>query len=149
MEMKLVLVTVTPNPQVKLISWPQNRVFFNQEEFEEVGAGDTNGFYDFLRLRDGHIVGVRFAPFVELSNICDSATPGPGLRIVGISPTASLELFWEPEVTYDHSLSVDQFFDWNYIFKSTSKKYAITFGFSHLPQNEVEDLLSTMYRSGE
>lgn len=115
---------------------------FDGESFDEVGAGDTNGFYDFLRLPGGRIVGVRFTPFVEYADICDSATEGPGLRIAGASPTASLELFWGAERNYDTALSADQFMDYNYIFKTSAQKYAVTFGFSHLEENEIDDLLT-------
>jgi len=147
MENKVLIVTISPTPRIKLISWPASRVPIDDENFEDAGAGDTNGFYDFLRLPQGHIVGVRFTPFVEHSDICDSATPGLGLRITSAFPTSSIELFWETERNYDYALSADQFFDCNYIFKSPSQKYAVTFGFSHLPENEIEDLLSGLARS--
>jgi hypothetical protein len=142
MKGKVVIVTISPAPKVKLISWPASRVRIDDENFQEAGAGDTNGFYDFLRLPAGHIVGIRFTPFVECAHICNSASPGPGLRVTGTFPTASLELFWGTEREYDHALSADQFMDNNYIFKSASQKYAVTFGFSFLAENEIEDLLS-------
>jgi hypothetical protein len=94
------------------------------ENFEEVGAGDTNGFYDFLRLPQGRIVGVRFTPFVEHADICNSAAQGPGLRVTGAAPTATFELFWGTEREYSETHSADQFMDYNYIFKSPSQKYA-------------------------
>ena len=142
MEDRLLIVTVSPTPRAKLISWPASRVSINGESFEETGAGDTNGFYDFLRLQGGRIVGVRFTPFVEHADICDSATQGPDLRVVGAAPTASVELFWGTERGYSETLSADQFMDYNYIFKSPSQTYAVTFGFSHLEENEINELLS-------
>ena len=66
----------------------------------------------------------------------------------GEYPTASVELFWEAASDYDNDLSADQFFDCNYIFKNSSQEYAVTFGFSHLPESEIEDLLSGLARSG-
>src|SRR5258708_34550798 len=119
MDNHILLVTISPAPRVKLISWPTSHVSVDDESFQEAAAGDTYGFYDFLRLPSGHIVGVRFTPFVEFSHICDSASPGPGLRITGAYPTSSIELFWEGERGYDSALSADQFFDCNYIFKSS------------------------------
>jgi hypothetical protein len=142
MENKVLIVTISPSPLAKLISWPTSRASIGNESFEEAGDGDTNGFYDFLRVAGGHIVGIRFTPFVEHANICDSATPGPGLSITGISPTKSLELFWGARREYDYALSVDQFMDYNYVFKSPEQKYAVTFGFSYLAENEIDDLLS-------
>ena len=142
MENRLLMVTVSPTPRAKLISWPTSRVSINGESFEDLGAGDTNGFYDFLRIPQGHIVGVRFTPFVEHSDICDSATQGPGLRVAGSPPTASVELFWGSDLEYSETLSADQFMDYNYIFKSPSQTYAVTFGFSHLEEDEINDLLS-------
>lgn len=144
MENRLLIVTISPTPRVQVVSWPVSRVQFDGESFAEIGAGDTNGFYDFLRLAGGRIVGVRFTPFVEYADICDSAGQGPGLRIVGDSPTASLELFWGAERDYDSAISGDQFMDYNYIFKTSAQKYAVTFGFSHLEQNEIDDLLSAL-----
>jgi len=149
MENRLLIVTISPRPQVKLISWPASRVSIGTETFEEIGAGDTNGFYDFLRKGPhGHIIGVRFMPFIRYSHICDSARVGPGLRISGAYPTASVELFWEEASEYDDDLSVDQFMDYNYIFKNSSQEYAVTFGFLHLPDNEIEDLLSGLAKTG-
>ena len=142
MDNRLLMVTISPTPGVKLISWPTSRVSFEGERFEEIGAGDTNGFYDFLRVHQGHIVGVRFTPFMEHSHICDSAVQGQGLRVTGDAPTASVELFWGREREYCESLSADQFMDDNYIFRSASQMYAVTFGFSHLEENEINDLLS-------
>jgi hypothetical protein len=107
-----------------------------------------NVFYDFRRLSGGQIVGVRFTPFVEYSDICDSASRGEGLRITGAPPTASVELFWGPEREYEHALSADQFMDYNYIFKSPSRKYAVTFGFSHLSESEINDLLTGLPQPG-
>ncbi len=144
MENKHLIVTVSPTPLVKLISTSVDRVLIGGEMFEDAGAGDTNGFYDFLRLPQGEFIGLRFTPFVEFSSICDLATPGPGLRITGNSPTVSVELFWGARFDYDKTLSVDQFFDCNYIFKSSSKRYAVTFGFLHLPEKEIEGLLSSL-----
>jgi hypothetical protein len=142
MENRLLMVTVSRTPRVKLISWPISRVSINGESFEDLGAGDTNGFYDFLRVQGGHIVGVRFTPFVEHADICDSTTQGPGLRVTGTAPTVSVELFWGTEREYRETLSADQFMDYNYIFKSPSQTYAVTFGFSHLEENEISELLS-------
>src|SRR5882762_8577800 len=142
MENRLLIVTVSPTPEVKLISWPASRVSIKGESFDEIEAGDTNGFYDFLRVPQGHIVGVRFTPFVEHSDICDSATQGPGLRVTGAAPTASVELFWGSAREYSETLSADQFMDYNYIFRSSSQMYAVTFGFSHLEENEIHDLVS-------
>jgi len=144
MEHRLLVVTIASRPSVKLIANSTTRIEVDDQIFEEVGAGDTNGFYDFLRQPNGNIVGVRFAPFVELSQICDLAIPGPGLRINGVSPTASLELFWGDATEYDHASSADQFFDENYIFKSSSGMFAVTFGFAHLSENEIGILLSAV-----
>src|ERR1700686_4427259 len=104
---KVLIVTISPTPSVRVVSWPKSRVAIDDESFNETGAGDTNGFYDFLRLPGGHIIGIRFTPFVEHTHICDSATVGPGLRITGTSPTKSLELFWGTEREYDYALSAD------------------------------------------
>jgi hypothetical protein len=147
MENRILIVTISPQPRVKIISWPTSRVLFGDENFDEVGAGDTNGFYDFLRLPVGRIVGIRFTPFVEYADICDSACEGPGLRIVGTSPTASVELFWGAERDYENAISGDQFMDYNYIFKTSAQKFAVTFGFSHLEENEIHDLLAGLETS--
>jgi hypothetical protein len=126
---------------------PASQVTIADELFEETGSGDTNGFYDFLRLHDGHIVGVRFTPFVDKTDICDLATSGPGLVIAATPLFPTMELFWGVQKGYDRTLSVDQFMDSNYLFRSESQKYAITFGFSHLPEAEAEDLLSGLPQS--
>jgi hypothetical protein len=117
------------------------------ETFEETGAGDTNGFYDFLRPQHGGIIGVRFAPFVSHSYLCDSGKEGPGLRISGDYSTA-VGFFWEDASDFDNALSADQFFDYNYIFKNSSSGYAVTFGLSHLQKGEIEDILSRLASSG-
>jgi hypothetical protein len=142
MENKLLIVTISPTPGVKLVSWPTSMVSIGNENFEETGSGDTNGFYDFLRLQDGHIVGVRFTPFMEHADLCDSATQGPGLRVVGVAPTVSIELYWGNDQGYVESLSGDQFMDYNYVFRSPAQRYAVTFGFSHLEEDEIKELMA-------
>lgn len=146
MEKEVLLVTVTPNPHVKVVTWPTKRVSVEGQVFEDTGAGDTNGFYDFLRRLDGRIVGVRFTPFIEHSDVCESAITGPGLRLEGTAPTAAVELFWAGVQEYSDSLSADQFMDYNYVFKSSSQVYAITFGFDHLEESEISDLLSGLLK---
>jgi len=70
------------------------------------------------------------------------------LRLTGVAPTASVELFWGSDRHYSEALSADQFMDQNYIFKSPSRKYAVTFGFSHLSESEINDLLSGLPQPG-
>jgi hypothetical protein len=145
MENQILFVTISPQPEVKLISIGLKRVVIGDDIYEEIGAGDSNGFYDFLR-QPGRIIGLRFTPFVEFSKISDSSSPGPAMKITGISPTTTLELYWDRVREYDYSLSVDQFFDSNYIFKGALDRYAVTFGFSYLAENEIEGLLSAVAR---
>lgn len=144
MERKLLIVTISSEPRTRLITGTPSKVEIGHELFEETGAGDTNGFYDFLRQPDGKIVGVRFSPFIEFSDICNPASQGVGLRITGAAPTASVELFWKGAANYDPAQSSDQFFDQNYIFRSESGRFAVTFGFSHLAEGEIDDLLLTV-----
>jgi hypothetical protein len=42
---------------------------FTQDDdfFKDIGHGDWNGFYDWLRDKDGKLVGIRYSPFKEAS----------------------------------------------------------------------------------
>jgi hypothetical protein len=139
----VLLVTITPTPQARIISWPATQVTVGDETFEDTGAGDTNGFYDYLRTAEGRIIGVRFMPFVEHAHLCEAAIPGAGLRITGAPPATSLELYWGVEREFEDTRSADQYFDLNYVLRSPVQTYAVTFGLAHLDEDERAALLSS------
>src|SRR5947208_734337 len=97
----LLIATISPMPRFVLARWsPPSRVEIAGDEFEDTASGDANGFYDFLR-HNGHIVGVRFTPFVMQKRIWKTAVAGLGLRKEGTLPTASFELFFRVVKDYD------------------------------------------------
>jgi hypothetical protein len=139
---RLIVVTLDPAPEARLIDWPTTRVQIGPDSFTATASTDSNGFYDFLRSAENRIVGVRFMPFVEHVNLLDATRTSPRLRIIGTSPHRALELFWTNDTSFDRSLSDDQLLDWNFVLKSASGKDAVTFDFSGLSLAEQEDLQS-------
>jgi hypothetical protein len=53
MEHRLLAVTISSRPTVKLIANRATSIEIDDQVFKETGAGGTNGFYDFLRQSDG------------------------------------------------------------------------------------------------
>jgi hypothetical protein len=145
MEEKVLIVTIAPKPVAQLVIAGARKVQIGGKVFEEIGAGDTNGFYDFLRDRDGNILGVKYSPFLGLSYLCDSAVSGDGMRVINPHTSkASLELFWGSAASYDPVLSEDQFFDYNYVFSAADGSFAVTFGFSYLSEMEINNIAAVV-----
>lgn len=95
------------------------------------------GFFDWLRVDNVTIVGIRICYFDnqsynELLKSFPYIRPSFGGKC--------MELLFEGN-TYDPDLSGDQDFTNNYVFKSESGDYLFTFGLDHLTDKELSSLL--------
>jgi|GEM_PF-5044572 len=95
------------------------------------------GFFDWLRINDKKIIGIRICYFEDLSY--NSFL----LQLPFVKPAFEnkcMEILFEGD-TYNADLSGDQDFTNNYVFKSLSGEYLYTFGLDNLTQEELNGLI--------
>src|SRR5258708_4999917 len=94
-------------------------------EYRDLGRGDWTGFYDFLRTRDGRIIGIRYAPLLDDASLLSHLRGKPYASVL---PNATVELFFSTDRSFVPEFSSHQDFVDNMIFRSDSGAYALTFG---------------------
>ncbi len=94
------------------------------------------GFFDWLRIEDEKIVGLRLSFFDDLSytNIFIGKS-----YVKGVFDDRSIELLFK-DIDYDYDLSGDQDFTNNYVYRSEDGEYLLTFGLDHLTEKELGSL---------
>lgn len=143
---KIIAAILDPKPRFFVPKWLRKCEFLIDGE---VYTGrhinhDFNGFYDFLRSHM-EIVGIRMTLFSDDENrsMLYSLKSGIGIKIIDIHHNMpSFEIYNGPISSYRSEDSCDQFFDCNYILKNTSGNYAMTFGLSCLPPDEIQEIES-------
>ncbi|NSL88296.1 hypothetical protein ECE50_015760 [Chitinophaga sp. Mgbs1] len=96
------------------------------------------GFFDWLRIDQETIVGIRMSFFDDLPyNSILLSKP----YVKGVFENKSVELLFR-EGNVDFDLSGDQDFTNNYVYESANGEYLFTFGVDHLTGNELNILIS-------
>ncbi len=113
---------------------------YNKEEYHPVDSEDWTGFYDFLRNDKGIIIGIRYWPDEEAMFICDLIRHLPYAKVS--EKKEWIEFYFTTDRDYISALSTDQQFTGNWILKSRSGKYAITFRIDILIDTEKQRILS-------
>lgn len=96
------------------------------------------GFFDWLRSDENTIIGIRICFF-------DYQIINPILKQCANAKISNDEKYIEllfAGKEYDPTLSGDQDFTNNYIYKSNEDDYLFTFGLDHLTENELKSLLN-------
>jgi len=110
-------------------------VLFRKESNSKDNEGFL-GFFDWLRLDENTIVGIRLCYFEHQAyNVLLTSYPYIRLTFDG----KCMELLFEGDV-YNPDISGDQDFANNYVFKSESEDYLFTFGLDHLTRDELNGL---------
>jgi hypothetical protein len=114
---ELVLAAASPCP---------GNVFVCQgARYTDQGYGDFTGFYDWLRTPRGLVIGVRYYPVQEVEFLCKLAAH---LSYVEIDPkTRIVTLYFSEDRGVEPSLSADQDFGDNQVYKSDAGEYGISF----------------------
>ena len=103
-----------------------NEVFVCQgARYIDQGYGDFTGFYDWLRTAGGLVIGVRYYPVQEVEFLCTLTEPLP---YVEIDPqTRILTLYFSEDRGVEPSISADQDFGDNKVYKSETGEYGLSF----------------------
>ena len=109
---------------------PRGSFIYKDVRYEDQGFGDLTGFYDWLRNPEGEVIGVRYLPADELDFICDALAHLPYAKVDRKSK--SIELYFSTDTTIVESISNDQDFGDNSLFKSSTETYALSFNASEV-----------------
>ncbi len=104
---------------------PSEFFVFENIHYKDLGYDDFVGFYDWLRNTDKRIIGVRCYPWEEFSFPYATVRVLPYVEID--SEEKSVCLFFSDERSFEESLSDDQDFGNNRMYKSDTEEYAISF----------------------
>ena len=95
------------------------------DKFEDLGHGQDNGFYDFLRLENYGTVGVRY--YWEEEARSEFHRMGMRDYIHVARDGRAIEIYWSDERHFTERLSDDQCLGDNYIFESERGVVAVSF----------------------
>jgi len=135
--MNRLFIHLSKTPNGVCYSEQPSRISVGGQEFRDAGLGHWTGFYDWLRVAPGKIVGVRYWPFEGEKFLLTTLKPGPSLSI---DPVGGLLVFFGDEKKYEEKLSDDQAFEEISLFKSANGDYGILLGCSGLSENERRSL---------
>ena len=100
-------------------------------------GGDWTGFYDFLRTKEGTLVGIRYCPLVDDPLFLKAVSGKPYAKLL---PNKTVELYFSNDRVFVPELSGDQEFGENMLLLAPADEYAITFGIDRLSQSEIEQI---------
>jgi hypothetical protein len=129
-------------PRLRLIAKGARDFDFFGDRFEDVGLGEHNGFYDFLRSRKGEIIGLRYLPSAGAESLFDEISAQErGFRFGRDGELRVLFIFLGEDEDFDPETSSDQYFGDNAIYRSrVSGKIAVAFGYDLLSMAERASL---------
>lgn len=119
---------------------PDKTLEIGDQVYRDVGLGDFNGFYDWLRDRTKSPIGIRFWPFKEARFIIDKVRPYSYVTVD--KDQKSLLIYFALGRKYEPRYSADQDFGNNRILSSAENADAVTFGLGVLTAQEIEALKS-------
>jgi hypothetical protein len=127
-------------PQLTLardLHWPLKGFVLGEKQYRDANFGEWTGFYDWLRDRDGNLLGVRYTPFEETEFLTQEMSV---LGYVKTDPPRHLEIYFSERREFDEKLSCDQEFLYDAIFRSDDGEYAIGFGMEELSESNLRGL---------
>lgn len=107
------------------------------EFFRNLGGQDFNGFYDFLRDDSGRILGTSLSVFPTAEFLLDTLRSRSYVEVA--NPTI-LRIFFAKERNFEPSISVDQYFGENRIYRSTSGRIALSLSLATLTPAEIRSI---------
>ena len=114
-------------------SCPEASFEYDNVAYEDQGFGDFTGFYDWLRNRERSVIGVRYLPADELDFLCNAVE---GLPYASVDwRIRSIELYFSESRNVDESISNDQAFGDNRLFKSATGTFCLSFNVSEVIQS--------------
>jgi hypothetical protein len=121
---KRTLVLLEAEPEIFLLEeQPPSSFIIGDKHFLDMDYGDSPGFYDWLRTKKAHIIGVRFTP----SDDFDSLVKYTQHLSYCESVSEQLEIYFTNERKFDSKISDDCYFGGNNIYLANGKALAILF----------------------
>ncbi len=138
----VIAVVLDRLPEVLIIPKEASAFDILGDHFEDVGLGVLNGFYDFLRSSGGAIIGIRYLPYPDAEFVLNEVSQGAGLRVANEASEGILLIFWGGDQTFDPSMSADQYFGDNTVYRSKNTgRLALSFGIDTLTAAERASFL--------
>lgn len=139
---KCLVVVLRAQPLLVLTpDCPQAEFSLETKRYSPHGDGSWTGFYDWLRDRQGHLIGVRYWPFADSPVFRDlQAQLPPSPRLATDPNHRFLEIYFSHNRDLDRDASDDQDFGHNGIFSTLDGEWAIAFSTAALSDAELASL---------
>lgn len=121
----------------KDIRWPLKGFVIGSKRYHDAAFGNWTGFYDWLRDAQGNLLGVRYTPSDQTEFLTEQLK---GLAYVKSDPSRHLEIYFSDRREFDDTLSCDQEFLYDAVFRSDDGEYAIGFGMEELNDSNLRGL---------
>jgi hypothetical protein len=143
---KRALVLLGTKPKLFLLEeQPPESFAIHDLRFVDLGYGDSPGFYDWLRVQWGQIIGVRFTPSEDVDPLNKFFDHLPYCQEV----SEQLEIYFTHERKFDPKISADCYFSGNNLYVVNETMLAILFDIERrestsggLEDIEVQSLIS-------
>ena len=114
------------------------RVFLHKgQQFEDFADRDFNGFYDFLRDNSGRVLGVSFSPSAPPAFLLEGLR---ALPYIEIAYSTTVRICFGRERNFDLSISMDQYYGENRIYRSSAGRIALSFSLAPLALSEIHSI---------
>jgi hypothetical protein len=137
------LITILKSPVVLAFSnrLPQDQLEFQGEIYEDLGLGDWNGFYNFLRISRDLVIGLEFQPHDRgfSSKFKECVLGNPQVKWDG----PFLQIFFGKRTDFDPHWTSMGNFGWDFFFMSQSNSITITFWLRGLSDEGRQNLASS------
>jgi hypothetical protein len=145
-ELESVIVVILDSvPHIRVVPKEAASFDFSGDQYDDVGLGIHNGFYDFLRSPSGVILGVRYLPSPDAEGLLTEVPTGGFLRFANDGQMRVLLIFWGEEQDFDSETSSDQYFGDNAIYRGKeSGRLAIAFAIDVLSSAERASFLGSI-----
>lgn len=134
-------VVLVLGPALGLLSadtFPVQSFNHSSDLFCDTGRGETTGFYDWMCSASGDLIGVRYMPMWDSERIPEDVLC---LSFVGTNDKRNLvEVYFGEDRNVDNGHSIDGEWAGNWVFRSPSGRYAVTFSTEHLSVENRQSL---------
>jgi len=115
-------------------SWPIKQLQVGSELYVPASS-DWSGFYDWLRDKNGNLLGMRFSPFPETEFLIQALS---GLLYTHVEGDDTVEIFFASDLRKPvPERSSDQDFLYDQVFKTASGKHALAVCTDGLTETEL------------
>jgi len=136
-ENPVLLLILSAKPGLLLAKGCPRTFVHNGENFQDTDDQDFNGFYDFLRDDSRHVLGISFSPPALHGFLMDCVR---SLPYVEVPCSTTLRIFFREERNFNPSISMDQYFGDNRIYRSPGARVALSFGLTPLGLAEISSI---------